>query len=83
MRDDNGELLVVFVHSDMSAISNASTAEETINAYDEFDLCYIRRIENGLTTPQLLGKIPGNETGLRLHVLPDGSSFATWTEHNS
>jgi hypothetical protein len=80
IEDANGKLLLVFAHADMTGFYANSDVGEALAAYEEVDLCYIRKTDTGWSSPQILSKIPGTANNLRLHSLPDSSVFASWRE---
>lgn len=80
IEDCNGEILVVYAHADMTGFNTSSNVVEAITAYEDADVCFVRRTDSGWTSEQLLSSIPGTANRLRLHKLPDGELFATWLE---
>ena len=72
IEDTNGEILVVYAHANMTGFDTSSNVIEALTAYENADLCYIRRTDTGWTTEQLLTAIPGSANSLRVHRLPDG-----------
>ena len=82
VEDSNGQLLLVFAHADMTGFDANSDVSEAMAAYEDADLCYIRKTDTGWTTQQQLGSIPGTANRLKVHRLPNGDVFTTWVESN-
>ena len=80
IRDMNNDLLFVYAHSDTTGLTTASSIEDIMAAYEEADICFVRKTEAGWSLPQIISERAGLANQLRLHRLPDGMVFVTWLE---
>ncbi|MDA0348613.1 MAG: right-handed parallel beta-helix repeat-containing protein [Verrucomicrobia bacterium] len=80
IRDMNNDLLFVYAHSDTTGLTTASSVEDIMAAYEEANICFVRKTDAGWSQPQVISERAGLANQLRLHSLPDGMVFVSWLE---
>jgi hypothetical protein len=78
--DRNGELLLVFVHADLTGFDLGSNARAARDAFENSDLFFTRRTATGWTPPAPVAPIPGNACHVALSSDDDNRVFASWVE---